>query len=299
MKKYLFLIALWLAFLVPDLAQAANRFAVCTTTCTWDNTSTAMWSTTSGGGTGASAPVAADDVILDAATCVGGTTCTITTFSGTISIKSLTQSACTASTSGCILESSTNNTNFTIVDSYTNTGSGTRTLNMGTGTWTITSNSGLWNIASSMTLSAASSTIAFSVGGNTRQFVGANKTYGTLSVTGASGGLFGVLGNNTIGTLTVSSPIKLRFQSGSNNTITTFTNTTGAGATPILVYGDGGVATITSANNWTCTWCGFFYTTFTGGGTFTGTNSLNFGDNTGITITAPATGSGGGRIIGG
>ena len=40
--------------------------------------------------------------------------------------------------------------------------------------------------------------------------------------------------------------------------------------------------------------------TFSGGGTFAATNSYDFKGNTGITITAPTVGGGGGgRIIGG
>src|SRR6185312_14968270 len=115
MNRLFGLLLLALAFLASAApAEAANRFAVCSTTCTWDNTSTAMWSTTSGGATGASAPTASDAVIIDAATCVGGTTCTITTFAGTISVQNITWGACTASTTGCIVKADTNNTNFTI-----------------------------------------------------------------------------------------------------------------------------------------------------------------------------------------
>src|SRR5258708_36798458 len=87
--------------LFTTVASAANRFAVCTTTCTWDGASTAMWSTSSGGATGASVPGASDPVIFDGSTCVGGTTCT-TTVNTNPTIASLTMGSCTASTTGCI-----------------------------------------------------------------------------------------------------------------------------------------------------------------------------------------------------
>lgn len=311
MRKLFGLFVLALAFL-PSEVWAAPRFAVCTTTCTWDNSSTAMWSATSGGATGASAPTSADTVTLDAATCVGGTTCTITTFAGTISILSLTMSACTASTAGCILEASTNNTNFVLsnsVSSYVNTGSGTRTLNMGTGTWTLSGNEASWNIVASATLSAASSTIAFTTTTgtiNARSFTGAGKTYGTVTISSPSvGGVFNFGGANTIGTLTISAPNRIFFPQGTTTTVTNLTNISGSSSAQTL-FGTSnvsfGTTTISSANNFTCDWCGFNLVAFSGGGTFTGSNSFSFGGgNSGITITAPSGGGGGGggRIIGG
>jgi hypothetical protein len=304
MNKLFGLILLALAFL-PGGAEAANRFAVCATTCTWDNSSTAMWSTSSGGATGAAAPTSSDDVILDAATCVGGTTCTITTFAGTISVANLTQSACTASTAGCILDAATNNTNFVISGStgYANTGSGTRTLNMGTGTWTISGNTGSWNIAASMTLSAASSTIEFTgAAAASRTFAGGAKTYGTVMVSaiGTGIGQFAFTASNTFGTLTVSAPNRLSFGNGTTQTITTLTNISGSASSPTLISGNVafGVGAIASANNWVCDYCGLTNMSFSGGGTFSATNSYDFKNNSGITITPPA-GTGGGRIIGG
>ena len=310
MKKLFGLALLALAFLAPDLAQAAARFAVCSTTCTWDNTSTAMWSTTSGGATGASAPTSADSVTLDANTCVGGTTCTITTFSGTISVIGISMGACTASTSGCILDASVNNTNFTISGAgsaaLNNNGAGTRTLNMGSGTWTLSSSGATWNVNSSATLNAGTSTIAFTGSGGAgtnRTFTGGGKTYSTVTVASATGGVFSVGdGSNTIGTLTISAPNKVIFPQGLTNTITTFTNVTGTSSQQVAFTSGNqpfGTTTISSANNWTCTWCVINLFAFTGGGTFTATNSFDAGGgNTGITITPPSAG-GGGRIIGG
>jgi len=71
-------------------------------------------------------PVSADNVTLDAATCVGGTTCTITVNTN-FNITALTMGACTASTTGCILDFSINNNNVTLTGGlFDVSGTGTR-----------------------------------------------------------------------------------------------------------------------------------------------------------------------------
>ena len=301
MRKLLGLTLLWIAFIAPDVVQAASRFAVCTVTCTWDNTDTSMWCATDTGCTGASAPTSADDVTLNANTCVGGVTCTITTFAGTISINTLIQSACTASTTGCILDASANNTSFTIAGTncYVNTGSGTRTLNMGNGTWTCSGNSAVWNIVASMTLNSNSSTLAFTgAAASARSFTGGGKTYNivTISAAGSNANTFTFqTGNNTFNTLTIAAPNRISSNT-TTQTITTLTNVTGSSSQQVLFTTFNGNSTISSANNWTCEWCGIQGYTFSGGGTFSAPNSFNFGNNSGITITPPL---GGSRFIGG
>ena len=306
MNKLLGLFLLWIVCLVPSLANSAALFAVCTTACTWDNTSTTMWSTLSGGATGAGPPTSADTVTLDAATCVGGTTCTITPFAGTISASTITMSACTASTTGCILDASANNTNFTLsgANAFTSTGSGTRTLNMGNGTWTLSNAAANWNVASAtnFTLNANSSTIAFT-GTGIKQFnAGTSRTYNIVTINGGASSFVGVNATTalTIGTLTITPPQRMTFSSGVTNTITTFTDITGTSSQQVSIINSNQLFagyTISSANNFTCTWCAILGGTFSGGGTFTAPNSFNLGGNSGITITAPS--GGGGRIIGG
>lgn len=304
-RKWLLGVLLALAFLAPVSAEAAARFGVCSTTCTWDNTSTAMWSTTSGGATGASAPTSADDVTFDANTCVGGTTCTITTFAGTIAVGTVTMGACTASTAGCVLDASANGTNFTISggNGFNASGTGTRTINMGAGTWSITAAQGIWTLTTvtNLTFNANSSTIAFTSASVTQtRFLGGGRTYNIVTFVGGASSSISITGANTFSTVTIGAPSRISFPNSVTNTITNFTNISAAsGTAAVLVESDNplfGVATISSANNWTCDFCGFQAMTFSGGGTFAGTNSFNFGRNTGITITAP---SGGGRIIGG
>src|SRR3954469_16922347 len=107
MKKLLrILLALHIAGhqFIPGIAEAANRFLTCTTTCTITAADTSIWGSVSGG-TGASVPSTFDDVILDAGTCVAGTTCTATMGAAyNPTWQSFTMSACTASTAGCIFE---------------------------------------------------------------------------------------------------------------------------------------------------------------------------------------------------
>src|SRR6476620_2626099 len=187
MNKLFGLFLLAFAFLAPDVAQAANRFLTCATTCTITAIDTSIWGTTTGG-TGASVPGASDDVILDGATCVGGTTCTATMGAGyNPTWISVTQSACTASTAGCILDLSANNNNVTVTGSncYTNTGAGTRTINMGSGTWTCSNNSAIYSINASLTYTQGASTIAFTGTGGTssrRLTGGAGKTFNIVTV---------------------------------------------------------------------------------------------------------------------
>jgi hypothetical protein len=301
MNKLFGLFLLALACWAPDVAQAANRFAVCTTTCTWDNTSTAMWSTTSGGATGASAPTTADVAILDAATCVGGTTCTVTTFAGTITVNELSMDACTASTAGCILEASTNNTNFTITggNGFHSTGSGTRTLNMGSGTWTLSNSFTVWNVASTITINAGTSTIA-ATGNAGVTFTGGGKTYSTVTLAAVSNpGAHTFNNNNTFGTLTIAAPNRIQLGTATQ-TVTTLTNVSGTSTSQVFFAGNVlfGAGVLSIGNAWVCDWCGFTMVTRSGAGSATATNSANLNGNTGITISPPA-GAGGGRIIGG
>ncbi len=200
-----FLIAAFLLCICVVSASAANRFAVCTTTCTWDNSSTAMWSTSSGGAAGASAPAITDDVIFDAATCVGGATCTATV-NANLSIRSLVMGTCTATTTGCILDFSINNNNIAFADSspaLSISGTGTRTLRMGSGNWSFINSLGTMITAATstnLTLTAGTSTIIATLttaGGQTTTFnTGTGLTWGnfTLNANLSTGGRINMVG---------------------------------------------------------------------------------------------------------
>lgn len=308
------ILALLLLFTVCSQAEAANRFGVCTVTCTWDTSSTAMWSTTSGGGTGASVPGSADIVIFDAATCVGGVTCTITIAAATNpTLQSITWGACTASTTGCIIDNSANNNmTFTGSGGFNGSGTGTRTWTGGSGTYTLSTSQSTWTIATSTNLSnpttafsSATVTLSFVSTSSTPQFLPGTLTYGTVNLNGNKGINLGNVAF-TVGTLNVTGPNSLKFPQGVTTTITNAFNWTGTSAAPILIANSNpgnGVGSITTGSGTTNTaaWAIFEHITFipVGGSTLTATNSLDLGLNTGtgFTITPPS--SGGGKIIGG
>ncbi len=294
MKK-LFLIFLFLC-LATVSADAANRFAVCTATCTWDGASTAMWSTTTGGATGASVPGASDAVILDGATCVGGITCTITV-NANLNISSLTMGACTASTTGCILDFSANNNSFAAT-TVSLTGTGTRTLKMGSGTWTITGTGTLWTLATAtnMTLTPGSSNLVLQANGiASGTFTTANGvTYGHITinamVNNASAGLMFFSANTfTINTLDIQPFNYITFQ---NATVTITNPITWTGNSSNGVRVNDLTATVAAGS--TMKFAALFNTHWTGAPVATA--SFDEGQNSGITITNSG---GGGCILGG
>lgn len=287
MKKLLLLfIAL---FLSAVDANAANRFAVCVTTCTWDNSSTAMWSASSGGATGASFPIAGDNTIFDGATCVGGTTCTITV-SANLHVASINMGACTASTTGCILDFSANNNNITFDSDFTNSGTGLRRLNMGNGIWTMPTTTGtLWNIttATNLTLNANGSTILFPTSNNSRTFATIdNLVYNTVQINtslGASSPLFTFsIGAFTITNFIVGASMGIRFTGG----VPTFTNITITGTSSGIVFIDGQLRSPVVTGTGAMNWAAIRDAAFNGAGTpILDTNGINLGNVTGITFT--------------
>lgn len=299
MKKYI--LGLLFALFLAAPAQAANRYAVCTTTCTWDASDTTMWSASSGGATGASVPGSSDDVILDAATCVSGTTCTITV-NATITVLSITMGTCTASTAGCVLDFSAHNNNVTLTSSapFSGTGTGVRTLNMGNGTWTFSGAScNCWDLTTvtNLTFNANSSTMVFSSNATGyRYFTGGGKTYSTISVadTGTNGMPFHFNGGSTIGTLNLTPPLNVGISAAAGVTVTNAFNWAGTAFNNIIQIqstSTSAKATITASASSTLSWAVINRITFVG--TVNATNSINGQGNTITSITGP---SGGGVI---
>ncbi len=310
MKRYI--LAIFLSLISLTAANATAKFAVCVTACTWDSSSTAMWSLSSGGATGAAVPSSADTVTFDGATCVGGVTCTITlNFGGTITIQSLTTGACTASTTGCIFDNSVNNNNITVTatgSAFNWSGAGTRNMKLGSATYTMSATGSgatwAWSNISNATISAASATIAWTgSASNVRTITGPGTggiTYGTLTLSANSGaGYYALTGINTFGTFNVTAPIFVRLLSGSAvQTVTNAINWVGTGANPIGMSSDatGNQGTFTLTNGGTLAYASLRDIIFTGG-TVTANNSLNVGNNSGVTINGPS--AGGGCILGG
>ena len=307
-------IAIPLAALAPSGADAAARFLVaCTTSCTWDNSSTLIWSTTSGGAAGSAAPTSADDVTLDANSCVGGVTCTITT-NATISIKSLTTGTCTASTTGCVLDFSANNNSITVGGSgigWNNSGTGTRAMKLGSGTFTLTDTNGnLWNWATTtnLTLTAGTSTILFSaVSLGNRQFLGGTaQTYYNFTVSNASANT-GLITFNGATSLIFSNNVTLTnvrnacITSNITTTISGALSYSGASNQYGILNTCGGAAasiaaTISLANTTTLQNLLIQNIIATGAGSFACNPCVDGGGNTSVTITAPS--GGGSHCIG-
>lgn len=292
------------AFILFALLWVTGAEAACTGTCFWIGgtgtlnlaSDSAHWSNSSGGASCSCEPSTTDDIIFDGSS--GGGTVTVNV-GGTWTAASLTMAAFTGT-----LTFATNNDNFTTVGNVDNNGT-TATFNMGNGTWTLSGASAFFRIASGATFNSNSSTIVFtSTSAGWRRVIAGGKTYNAISVSANSAAnVLSITSAATIGTLSVSAPNRITFTNGATTTITTLNTVSGSSGSEVAFMSDGAnasaLATISSANNWTCTWCGIQYLTFSGGGTFSATSSFDLGGNSGITITAPSGGAGGGRIIGG
>jgi hypothetical protein len=288
------LLSALLTLAAPLAAHAANRFAVCTTTCDWTAASTAMWSTTTGGATGASVPGSGDVAIFDAATCVGGTTCTITVNHATNSVSGLTFNACTASTTGCILDFSVNNQNLA-TGNIDASGSGTRTLKFGTGTFSITSSGGSPFLANGTNLTLTPSTATLNFTGASGTFnMGTSITWGTVNFKGANTNVKTMTGTTfTIGTLGIDADAGgLHVAGGTSFTVTNALAIAGNSTRQPLIF-----CTSTTTCTWnvasgsTLAYVAIMRTTFAGNAVVA-TNSFDLGGNNmaGGSITFPTGG---------
>lgn len=267
---------------------------------TWDLSTTTHWAASTGGAGGQTAPGAADAVTIDGSSGAG----TITpSFGGTGSFQSITCGAM-----GMTLDFSVNNNSVTLSSNFSGTGTGTRTINLGNGTWTMsdTALTTVWTFATitGLTFSANSSTISFT--GNTANLRsvnwGASLTYNTVTISGnPSGGDISFASSATFANFTVTGPNNLSFGNASTITITNAFTWTGASGSYIgfVPSSAGNLSTISCASG-TCTisWGAIHNTTFSGGATFTASNSFDLGHNSGITITPPS-GGGSSGVIGG
>lgn len=213
---------------------------------TWDNSDTTHWSAGSGGAGGQSAPSASDDVIFDAAS--GGGTVLV---GADVNVKSITIGTFT----GTLNFAATNPT----MQTFSNSGTGVRTLTMGTGSWTISGNNGTifdQSTTTNLTFSATTATVILSYSGATgtrtfqigtvvfggtlnissgsdaiKLFSSTGGSYGNINFTGFTGSLGGggstgitITGNFTLGsgmtTADVDATHPFVFSSGTTQTIT-------------------------------------------------------------------------------
>lgn len=298
--KWLVHTILLLGLLLPASADAATCFWV-GGTGTWNNsTDTANWKSSTGGGvacaaTGGVPKNAGDIATFDGAS--GGGTVTVNV---DINIAQITMGAFTGT-----LDFSAHNNNVTLTTAFSGTGAGTRTLNLGNGNWTLTGTGAVWDMTTvtGLTFSANSSVLIFNATStSSRSFVGGGLTYATVTVgANTAQGLFQISSANTIATLTATAPNSITFASGLTTTITNAFNLAGSSGSIFYLLSSSNITAATvsiASGSPTVSWAAIRLLACTGGATFTASNSLDAGRNSGITITPPATG-GGGRIIGG
>jgi len=262
----------------------ASRFWV-GGTGTWDAATTTHWAATSNGAGGQSVPGSGDTVTFDGSS--GGGTVTVN-FGGTITVQSITCGAFTGT-----LDFSANNNSVTMSanSAFSGTGSATRTINLGNGTWTLsaTASATIWDFTTTtgLTFNANSSVIALTgaaAGTTTRTFATGALTYATIQVS-AAGGFVSLSGGGTVTTLTQNAGGNVSI--ATNMTITNL-NLNGSSAAQVCftssTLSQQRTITITTL---TATWAAF--RSISGSGT--ATSSFDLGNNAGITITPPSTGS--------
>ena len=299
------IVALVAQFAFSTAASAASRFWV-GGTGTWSSSNTTSWSATTGGSGGQSVPGSGDTATFDSNS--GGGTVTVnapnnSTGAAQVSISSLTLTNFTGT-----LDFSANNNNVTIGGGLSVTQTSSATLNTGSGTWTMNATNADLNFATvtGLTLSAGSTTFAFTsaASSGTRFITLSGASIGTVTISALAGtsgstGFFLVTpSSGTIGTLSISGPNRLQFASGQTLTITNAFNWSGSASNPFIVESTSSTASTISvaSGSPTMSYAMIVGMTFSGGATFTATNSYNVSGNTGITISAPS-GLGGGHFF--
>ena len=277
----------------------ANRFWV-GGTGTWDNADTTHWASASNGAGGQTVPGSGDTVTFDGSS--GGGTVTVNHASNTI--QSLTMGAFTGT-----LDFATNDNNITLTTStgFSGTGTGARVLNMGDGTWTLSSTGSTWDVttATNFTLNRNGSTIAFTGTASTssRVFIGNTAcTYNIVSfAANTSGGLNSLTAGTTITTLQMTAPATLSLTGGITLTLTNAPTLAGTASNKSGIRSSSATsnAVISCASGTMTIDHGVLVggLTFSGGATFTTTNTYGLLPLTGITPTATVGGGGGGLVI--
>lgn len=284
----------------------ASRFWV-GGTGTWDNSDTTHWASGSGTAGGQSVPSSSDTVTFDGSS-GGGTVTVAATINASNTILGLTAGAFTGT-----LDFSVNNPSIIIGGGSTGisfTGTGARTIKMGTGTFTISG--GLtWDLTTTTNLNASSSFNACSIvmgrpaAGNGGQltFGGGAQAYGSVSFPDAtlaaaqgwsfSPGIGASFVNLTIGATVIYANVLQSF------TVTNLTINGISAGRPALVgrlpnAGTDNKPTITVTSA-TINYAALRSLTFSGSPT--ANNSMDLGENSGITINPPSAATSA-RVIG-
>lgn len=187
-------------------------------------------------------------------------------------------------------------------------GSSTRAVILGGDVTIGDNNSGdaPWSFTSTgLTFTKNSSNIIITTtGGRLHSFIGGGLTYNDLTITASSSSstapVIQFSGNNTFAHMIVGAGNTISLQNATTQTIQNAFTWVGTPAQPIVVYSTqqiNGTLSVASGTS-TLTWGTLSGISASGGGTFTATNVLDGGFNSGWSISAPSVG-GGGHIIGG
>jgi hypothetical protein len=194
------------------------------------------------------------------------------------------------------------------VGQFASSNSNTRTVNMGSGTWTLSigRNANVWDYTNvtGLTHNKDTASLLFSgsvTGQRSLQFGG--KTFYSVTFADLTASPFGsttLLGTApTFDTLNITAPLKLTL--GAGFTVTNAPTLSGSSATSPLMLVASQTTDLTrpaitcTAGTFSLAYAMIQGINFTGGATFTATNSFGFG-NTGITITGPTGGGAGGFL---
>lgn len=309
MNKLFGLLLLALAF-IPGGAEAATCFWVGGTGSINDTT---KWSSSSGGAGSTCAAAGgwpnstADNGTFDANSGGGTITRNVAWTIATLNVAAFTG---TFGNSG--------DTATVQLDTFTNNGSGTRTVNLGGSTWTCgrpSTTNCVWQVtgATNLTQNPDTSSLILENGGAAGTalcWLGSAFTYNNVTFNPSTTSLANRAGwwcnttNITFANLTIGSPNNIQFTAGRNWTVTgtlSFSGGTPSNTSLLFMQTDSLTSAFTftlSGGAATCTWCVIFNMT-AATNIITANNSLSIGRNTNITFNPPSGGGGGGRIIGG
>lgn len=193
---------------------------------------------------------------------------------------------------------------------FSSSNANTRTITLGNGIHTFNLTAGtLWDTTTTtgLTMTANTATLLFSAAANGLRGIvtgGLNFNGSTFSLVNSATTVPASISITGAGTanLLMTAPLRVTFGSSTTFTVPTAFTIVGTAFNNIISIStndtNGTATTISVASGApSFTWTALQGMTFTGGATFTATNSFDLKGNTGITITGPS--GGGGRIIGG
>src|SRR5262249_15612767 len=131
-----------------------------------------------------------------------------------------------------------------------------------------------------------------------RTFIGGGLTYNAVSISANSNlGGVSITGSSTIGTLSVAAPGVITIGNATTTTITNAFTLTGTSSNFISLIANGAATISIASGTAALTWGAVRGLAFSGGATFTFTNTIDLGGNSGASISAPSFGGSGGAVF--